>query len=204
MAESTQYKDATPEEITALMRRLKEAPMSRLTLEKGIGASGVMIDEKTQDTYVKVTRHGETVNVARLRLEEDGSHSVKMLSGKTSQFGVTVCGAKSKSVVLCVDWCDAWHINLLTGQQAVCCWTMENMTDLAEKFADHAARGVLFIASNGGFDELSDIERANTLATVIIPDDGQESIFKARKFRRVANLSEWLDEMKREGMGAKQ
>ena len=178
--------------------------MSRLTLEKGIGASGVLIDEKTQDTYVKVTRHGETVNVARLQLGEDGSHSVKMLSGKASQFGVTVCGAKSKSVVLCVDWCDAWHINLLTGQQAVCCWTMENMTDLAEKFADHAARGVLFIASNGGFDELADIERANTLATVIVPDDGQESIFKARKFRRVANLGEWLDEMKREGMGAKQ
>lgn len=70
-----------------------------------------------------------------------GGRTELMVSGQITPGMVSPVGDKAgASVYLVSDYADAWHAHYLTGAQIWCCWSVENMWEVARFFPEHDGR----------------------------------------------------------------
>jgi len=100
----------------------------------------------------------------------------RITPGMVSPIG-NVAGA---SVYLVADYSDAWHAHYLTGAQIWCCWSVENMWEVARLFPSHDGRIKAIV--NRSECELFGADNADL--QVLVPQDSM-TIKGAKEIERV-------------------
>ena len=209
-----------PEDAESIMKRCVDSPVHVYTLACGIAPEPLYVLNKTVtngeckkfvidsricvpvariDKFPEKNNEPDTViaNVTMIdhagRLSWPCGKDEWHPEGRMTYGSVAVIGKNvKKSIYLCADWVDAWHVHYATGAQVWCTFTTSNLESVAYLYPAECHSGKLRIACNLDFDELCEAEKR--MCQVIIPA-GDEKISVAREFKKVIyNPAALLDE----------
>lgn len=150
----------TPQEVKAIMERAGRDTITGKTGEL-VAIEMVMADTMTP-CNVAFLAHDETVSFR-------AGFSVEYSRGKLTRGAVTPIGDKTEYTYLVSNYIDAWRAHRLTGAHVWCCWSPENMWEVARTVSDEQ-RAKMRCIINVDFDEICAAENAEF--PILIPDDG--------------------------------
>lgn len=111
-------------------------------------------------------------NVAFLADDESVSfragYGIEYVRGRITRGAITPIGEKSEWTYLVANYIDAWRAHRLTGAHVWCCWSPENMWEVARTVSDETKSKLRCIINNN-FDEICAAENAEL--PTLIPDD---------------------------------
>lgn len=198
------------EKVALVMNKCHQVDRTEFTLFNGIAPDEINLLSNGNETRIMVPVHYITefpaknvepevaaCNIAMI----DDKGDVSYLAGKSDQYpcgkltfgAVSIIGKnKGKSIYLCVDWVDSWHVHHSTGAQVWCCWRPANLDEVARKFKTECISGKLRMACNVNFDELCEAEKNQ--CQIILPD-GHDLIGEAKKMlKAVFNPAKCIDD----------
>lgn len=197
--------DLSPEQVRAIMDKTTFKEKNAWSLNNGIGCDLQVINGKSGELVAvevsiphEITPaggefNGTPCNVAFIpecgRVAFKGGYDVnKSIFGKASGAGVTPIGNAGKFIYLVADYVDAWHAHYLTNACIWCCWTPENMWEVARLFDDKSRLRAII---NNDFDEIVAAENADL--PIMLPE-GSDRIRGAKSIKReVYSASELFD-----------
>lgn len=170
-------------------------PCCELTLRHGIGPDGLMVSKKSGAIVCPIHASGRGLVNASVIFPSYPVEPVLYAAGGLTYGGATVIGADTgKSIIICVDWFDSWHVHLATGCRVLCCWEPENARHVAEAITTTKP---IIMAARVTLDDLAAAESANL--RVIVPTGMWDSFSRhgtATGIERVAyNPTSILDQL---------
>ncbi|WYC18284.1 primase helicase [Citrobacter phage vB_CfrS_K1M] len=191
----------TPEEVKSIMDKTQVKTVNTWTKINGIGCDINVINGKSGELVVVPMIMVDTkipCNVAFISADGDVAYRAgyspdSYIKGKLTRGAVTPIGEDNgKFIYLVSDYADAWRCHYFTGAHVWCCWSPENMWEVARAINDDV-RPRLRCIINYNFDELCSAENADL--PVMLPDDSG-TIRMAKRIRRKPYVAtELLDKM---------
>lgn len=125
-------------------------------------------------------------NVAFLADDESVSfragYGIEHVRGRLTRGAITPIGDKTEWTYLVANYIDAWRAHHLTGAHVWCCWSPENMWEVARTVSDEV-RSKLRCIINNNFDEICAAENAEL--PILIPDDCDDIRYCSRIRRAI-------------------
>lgn len=146
-------------------------PCCELTLRHGIGPDGLLVSKRSGAIICPIHASGRgVVNAAVITAGYPDEKPIFAAGGMTYG-GATVVGADTgKSIIICADWFDSWHVHLATGCRVLCCWVPENVRHVAESITTQKP---IIMAARVTLGDLAAAEAANL--RVVVPTGMWES-----------------------------
>ncbi len=194
-----------PEAVEEIMKRFTLKTVSKWTVSNGLGcdirsdgekmAFELFLPHRVPAFHESFTGH--PCNVACIHRDGHVSYEAgkgdDYIYGRITRGSVTPVGENNgKAVYLCVDYADAWHVHYLTNAQVWCCWTPENMEQVAWAFPDDVKSNRLRGAVNLSSDELCATE--NGFLRVVIPMGGKTIKGSRGLYRRLYEPSQLIND----------
>lgn len=151
----------TPQEVKAIMEKAGRDTITGKTGE--LVAIEMVIADTMTPCNVAFLSHDETVSFR-------AGFSAEYSRGKLTRGAVTTIGDKTEWTYLVANYIDAWRAHRLTGAHIWCCWSPENMWEVARTVSDER-RAKMRCIINVDFDEICAAENAEL--PILIPDDGE-------------------------------
>lgn len=191
----------TPEEVKSIMDKTQVKTVNTWTKINGIGCDINVINGKSGELVVVPMIMVDTkipCNVAFISADGDVAYRAgyspdSYIKGKLTRGAVTPIGDDNgKFIYLVSDYADAWKCHYFTGAHIWCCWSPENMWEVARVVNDDV-RPKLRCIINYNFDELCSAENADL--PVMLPDDSGTIRMAKRIRRKPCVAKELLDKM---------
>lgn len=187
------YSKEDPEAAREWFSKATHMPCCELTLHHGIGPDRLMVTPNGAIICPIYKSGVGMVNAARIAM----NCSVAYAAGGLTYGGATVIGADTgKSIIICVDWFDAWHVHLSSGCRVLCCWEPENVRHLAESITTDKP---IIMAARVTLNDLAAAESASL--QVVVPVGMWESFSKNGVpygvERRLYNPTSILDQLEK-------
>lgn len=198
------------DKVTSIMAKCSKVDLMPYTVMCGIAPDEISMFSNGLETRIMVPVHNitkfpegnqepEKVDCNIAMINESGEVFYLAGSRDKNQIGRLTFGAvsiigenKGKSIYLCVDFADSWHVHHSTGAQVWCCWRSANLDEVARKFKAECISGKLRMACNVDFDDLCEAEKNQ--CQVILPD-GNDTIGAAKKMMKaVFNPGKCIDD----------
>lgn len=189
------YSKEDPEKAREWLDNATHMPCCELTLRYGIGPDGLLVSKRSGSIICPIHASGRGLVNAAVIMPSFPIEPVLFAAGGLTYGGATVIGADTgKSIIICVDWFDAWHINMATGCRVLCCWETENIHHLKPTISTSKR---VFAACNINDEELEAAERSGL--QVLIPANSKPTFKENGTFngieRKTFNPTKILDDI---------